>query len=343
MPVPVPRIVALSLLLLSFAGPRAAFAHSAPSSMLLASTADGGGELALQFDFTTVGRPSYSASFGPVDAYTGVLPDFQAFAADDALAGLYQLDAGTAVTITVTDLQPGRTAVKIGAVVLDEIGESTTLGQAPLPHTHPEWQMFVTGGEVGEGSVSFRLSASGPTSYADSPVYTVKLANGPLPPFVLDPIDYDSAAVACQSAVAKADAKLVSKTITALQKCLVAITALQAKEALLTPPADLASARAATEATCAGSPGASVSSTPLGRIDALQVSATAALTSRCEGYLDDRAVADHVATASCRAQQALAVMFPAVKPKLAVFLTQPSQGGDAMSLHLPCLHATVGG
>lgn len=341
-PRPARLLAALVVMALPLVGPSAALAHSAPTTMWLASTAASGGALALLFDFSTVARVSYSATVGDVEAYSGGLPGFEGFAADDPTAGAWQLAAGTTVTLTVTGLQPGHTAVKVGAVVLDAVGESATLGVTPLAHVHPEWQMFVHDGELAEGSVSFRLSASGPTAYAESPVYTVNLASGPVPPFAFDVAAYDSAAVACQSAIAKAGGKIVAKTMTTLQKCLVAVTALQAKMALLTPPADLESTRAAAQATCTGAGGASAETTPLGRIEALENAATAAIASRCGGFLDDRAIADHVATVSCRAQSALAAMFPSARPTLALFDTLPSQGGDPMSRHLPCLTATIG-
>lgn len=346
MPSSVPRARRLSgallLALLAALFPLEVLAHTAPTTMWLASTAPSGGSLALLFDFTTVARTSYSATIGDVDAYSAGLPGFEGFSADDPLAGSWQVAPGTTVTLTVTGLQPGRTALKVGSVLLDEIGDSATLGVTPIAHVHPEWQMFVRDGEVAEGSVSFRLSASGATMYAPSPAYTVNLASGPVPPFAFDGASYDSAAVACQSAIAKADAKLLAKTFTTLQKCLVAVTALQARMAMLTAPPDLDATRQSVQAGCAGSAGSAAATTPLGRIDALEEAATAAIASRCSAFLDDRAIADHVRTMSCRAQAALGAMFPAAKPTLALFPTLASQGGAPMSGHLPCLTATIG-
>jgi len=317
--------------------------HNPAETMVVASTADGGGQLALVFDFTTVARLSYSTTLGVTDVYTGGLPGLAGLSADSVPESLYVLDPGTQVKLVATGLDPGKTAVQIGATSIDAAGESAVIGTAPLADSHPEWQLLLTGDEPGEGTISFKLAATAPSPYTDSPIYTLRLSNGPIPPFAFDQSANDSAAVVCQKAIAKTLPRLITKTMSAMNRCLVAIADLQAHLALAVPPSNLVDIYRATESVCAGSVAAAPERTPLGKVEALSSAAEAAIAARCSGILDERAIADYVRSARCGAEQLLGEAFPGANAGLAAFLSQPAQGGDALSGHFPCLRATIGG
>ncbi len=116
---------------------------------------------------------------GPVSLYSGTIPAFDLLAADEPSEPSYTITAGTQVTLTITGIDAGTTAMKIGTTQLAAVGDSVVLGTVPFPHTHPEYQLQLTlaEGEYGEGRISFRLSASGPTTYAQSEIYTLKISN----------------------------------------------------------------------------------------------------------------------------------------------------------------------
>jgi hypothetical protein len=325
----------------AFCVPTVAGAHGFTETMSIASSADGGGALVVDFKFTTVARPSFSATVATTDVYTGAVPGFEALAFDDVASSLYVLTAGTVVTLEVTGLDAGKTAVKIGSTVLDQVGESAVLGTAPIGHTHPEWQLLLEAGDVGEGSVSFKLTTTAP-AYGDSEIYTVKLANGHLKPFAWNTSSYDDAAVDCQTAVGKAVPKFEAKVTSSLRNCLGRIAALQAKEALTTPPADLENARNAAEKACAGEPGTAPEKTTLGKIEAARAKAADGINARCGSFIDETALEDHLDTASCRAQELLAAIYPGAAEGLNAFESQASQGGEQLDHFFPCLVATIG-
>jgi hypothetical protein len=325
----------------SLLAPATVGAHGFTETMTVASAADGGGQLLVDFKFTTVGRLAFSTTVATTDVYAGTVPAFEEIEADDVDESLFTLDAGTVVTLEVTGLDTGKTAVKIGTSVLDEVGESAVLGTAPIGHTHPEWQLLLEAGDVGEGSVSFKLTTTSP-AYSESKIYTVKLANGHVKPFAWDADAYDEAAVDCQRAIGKAVPKFVAKVTSSLRICLGRIAALQAKEALTTPPEKLEKARAAAERACAGEPGTAPEKTALGKIEAARVTAAETITAQCGALIDATALSDHLDTASCRAEELLAAIYPGAQEGLHGFDSQASQGGEHLEHYFPCLVATIG-
>jgi len=333
------------LILCTLAVPTLARAHG-DAVITLASTASGGGALAADYEFESVSRVSFSASFGPVSLYTGIFPAFEPLAAD--AAPFYALATGTQVSIQITAVDDGVTSMKIDTTVLSHVGDTAVLGTMPFPHTHPQYQLQLNlpEGEFGEGRISFKLLASGPTTYADSPVYTIKISNGPLAPPDYDTASYDKANVKCYSKVGKAVAKFVKAEQVLLGKCLDKVQAYEAGLALTAPPSNLASLQAAAEKACADAGGTGPDSdTMLGRIEAARAKAQAAMQAACgasgSGALSDDDITQQLGLVSCRVQELTAATYGLAHSELEELAVRPSQGGDTVTDHLPCLFLTA--
>jgi hypothetical protein len=339
-------LAALSAALMS--GPLPALAHGTAGVIAVASTADGGGALAAEFDFDAVLKVDFSASLPPFSVYSGIIPAFEELDADDVLESLYVLDVGTIVSLQVTGIDAGLTAVKIGPTTLDAVGDSAVIGTAPFGHTHPQYQLLLElpEGEFGEGRISFKLTASGPTSYAESEIYTVKISNGPLPVIDYDTALEDKASVKCMAAASKAAATFAAATQSALNKCLGKVEVLRAREALTVPPGNLASAEAAAEKACADAAGSGPDSgTMLGRIEAARAKAVASIDAACGagGSADFSAddIAQHLGLVSCRTQELVAATHGVAHFNLEEFTARASQGGAPIADSLPCLVPTA--
>ena len=82
---------------------------------------------------------------------------FSSLSLDDPAESLYVLAGGTEVSVEITALEPGKTAMKLRGTVLDAVGESVVLGtQGAVPPNdigdqHPELQLllatFTAGGQ----------------------------------------------------------------------------------------------------------------------------------------------------------------------------------------------------
>lgn len=326
--------------------PAAARAHGT-AEMILGSTADSAGALALDFEFeSVVVRVPFTTVLGPVSFYSDTIPAIEPLAADDLTIPLYVLDAGTQVTMEITAIDAGTVSVKIGATTLDSVGDTAVVGTTPIPHTHPTYQLALDlpEGEFGEGRVSFKLTASGPTTYAESAVYTLRVSNGPLPVLAYDTASEDKASTKCLAAVSKAVAKFVSSKHKLLAKCLDKVQAWQAKAALLTPPGNLAAA--AAEKACADAAGTGPdSATMLGRIDAARAKAFTAIQTACgasgSADLSDDDIGAHLGLAGCRVEELASATYGTGREALEDFPTRATQGGEPVGDHLPCMSLTA--
>jgi hypothetical protein len=350
------RLTTLCALVVSCAlAPAGVWAHGG-SSMLISSTADGGGALQAEYDFSAVSRLSFSASLpGPVSVYTGVEPAFDLLAADEPLEPSYVLDDATQVSVEITAIDAGKTAMKIGATVLSAVGDSVVLGTTPFPHTHPELQLLLTlpEGEFGEGSVSFKLTTPS-AAYGESEIYTLKLSNGPLAPLDYDAAVYAAKSVLCQQTVGAQVRTLINKELGYLKACLDKVAVYTAKAALTTPPPSLGAAQAAAEKACANASGTTPdSSTMLGKIAKAKAAASTAIKKRCgtpnppavpnsaSGDLSDDDISQHLGLAGCRVEELAAAAYGGAKPALAAYTARASQGGNPLDQYFPCLIETA--
>ncbi|MBM4247285.1 MAG: hypothetical protein FJ148_26445, partial [Deltaproteobacteria bacterium] len=145
------------------AGPSGALAQHEHSDMKIASLADGGGDLAIEYNFDAIVRTDFAGLFGPFALYSSVNPGFTPID-DEPLEGLWELDLGSAIDMIVVTIDPSL-QLQLGATVLDsagdfaEIGTHDASGEDSDLHKHPTFRLFLDAaeGEFSEGSVSFKL------------------------------------------------------------------------------------------------------------------------------------------------------------------------------------------
>ena len=337
--------------------PTGVWAHGG-SSMVISSTGDGTGALKIEYDFSAVSRLGFTAP-GPTSSfYTGIEPAFDLLADDEPLEPSYVLDAGTQVTVTITGIDEGKAAIKIGSTVLAAVDDSVVLGTTPFDHTHPELQLTLAlaEGEFGEGSISFKLKdTSAVPKYSDSEIYTLKLSNGPLFPIDYDTATYDSHSVTCQQTVAAQVRTFVSKKLGYLKACLDKVAVYEAKHVLTTAPATLTAAQKAAEKACvdAATPTGPDSKTMLGKIAAAKAAAFTAIQKKCgtpnppsvpntaSGDLSDDDINQLIGLAGCRAEGLTAAIYGGAKQSLSTYTPRPSQSADTLDLSFPCLVRTA--
>jgi cysteine-rich repeat protein len=156
------------------ASPKSAAAQHA-GDIEIRSTVAGGGALATDHDFGEPVPVFESVCAGGICLYSSTDPGFVTPASP--AAGLFPLDAGTTVSLEVLAMDDA-VSIKVGAVVLNEVGESAELGTALSLHRHPSWQLQLPEGEVGEYTAAFKLTTPS-SKYADSVQFTVMLSNAP--------------------------------------------------------------------------------------------------------------------------------------------------------------------
>jgi hypothetical protein len=182
-------------------------ASPARGDLLVASTARGGGALALAYDHRTIARATFSDSIGGVAIYTTSEPGFEAADGDVAGRPLYRLVPGTAVLIELVSSDGGRVALKVRGRQLLRAGDVGVLGTHHGPrhplHYDPEYQLILDqpAGTFGEATLAFRLRAD-PPRYRPSRIYRIRIGNGHLPPTDLSPLRHDRHAIACEAQVA---------------------------------------------------------------------------------------------------------------------------------------------
>jgi hypothetical protein len=332
-------------LLMGLALAAAATAHAQEEhghgDMLVASTAAGGGALAIEYDFATVVGLAYDATLSDLlglSAYTSTDPGFDSIEADEPEESLYRLAAGTDVTVEITAIDEGRVAVFLNGTLLDEIGDSVLLGtqDAPPPgdiHHHGEMRLLLMlpADQPGEGRFCFRLTSAAP-AYAASEPSCVTVSNTHL---FVDFADGDAKAnLACQKAVGKSVAKLMGLYTKTLFKCLDTVAAVVSAEEQGQP---MEAAEAKAVKACGGSAG--VPSTLLGRLGGIVTKASAGITQKCGGAFDADQIARHLNKAACSIQFLASQAYPEAH----VVLDGIDGGGGPVADALPCLVPTAAG
>lgn len=324
-----------------------ALAQPHAGDMIVGSTADAGGALAIEYDFSAKVKTAFSAEIAGTSIYTATEPGFDALDMDEPLESFFVLDDGTQVGVEITHIDAGKTAMKINAVTLDSVGDAVVLGtQGAVPpgdlHHHPEFQLLLMlpAGEFGEGSISFKLTTTS-LAYTESAEYTITLTNGHLAGVEYDAAAYDSASVACQKTVAKQVGKLTAATYKLLAKCLDKVQSWKAKEAAANPGA--ASAQAAAEVACADATGSGPDAkTMLGRIQTAEQKAVDGIAEKCGAtgsgdYSETNDVTAHVNLAQCRTEELISASYGFAQANLASFTARASQGGNPLDQSFPCL------
>ena len=323
-------------------------AQHAHSDWAIASTADGSGNLAVEYDFATQVGLDFDETLTNLlppgnTAYSSTDPGFDSIEASEPDEDLYRLPSGTAVSVTFTRLSPG---VSIffphTATLIDAAGQSVSLGvqDAPPPgdlHQHGEMRLILVAepDEPGEGSFSFVVTAPG---FGDSEEYTVTLSNAHL--FV----DYADATnstevkanLTCQKAIGKAQAKLAGGYMKTLVRCLDAVAEIVANEEA---GLDTAAAEARAAKSC-GDDGGSLpaQATLLGKLGTVVTKAASSIQVKCGTRFDQDQVLRHLNQAACNVQKIGAQGYPEAH----VVLEEITSGGEPVADALGCLFPTQG-
>jgi hypothetical protein len=335
--------IAIATMLAS--GPLLAQPHA--GDMIIGATGDGTGALAIEYDFSGKVKTAFAAEIAGTSIYTATEPGFDALDMDEPLESFFVLDDTTEVTVEITRIDAGKTALQLNAATLDAVGESVVLGtQGAAPpgdlHHHPEFQLLLMlpAGEFGEGSISFKLTTTS-VAYTESEEYTVTLTNGHLAGVAYDDTSVDNQSVNCQKTVAKEIRKLNAASYKLLSKCLDKVQSWEAKEAAAHPGATAALATA--EAQCADASGSGPDDkTMLGRIGAAKQKAVDAIVDKCGtagsgDYLETNDIKAHVNMAQCRTEELISAGYGFAQAQLAHFTLRASQGGGPLDTAFPCL------
>lgn len=343
------RLAAVALFaLLSLHGAAPAVAHHV-TDFVITSTEEGSGQLQIvlyPFD-RTVAPLSYSHDEGGVSVYTGTDPGFDVTDGDEFKpdGSPYPLIAnGATVTVEVTGIDDGKTAMKLRDVLLRHVGDKVVLGTrgAPAPndfHHHPEWTLYLMlpPGEYGEASISFKLTSD---AYQESPSYTLRLTNAHLgrAEYRVDRLDKEG--VTCRDTVAKEIGGFTAKAYAAFRRCATKVETLKASEAA---GLDLGKPTAAAEKACADSLGTgSDAKTLIGSLRALREKTKAAILKKCADAFDANAVTAHVGMAQCRVEGMVSAAYFRIFTDLKAFTARPAEGGKPLNEYFPCLLKTAG-
>jgi hypothetical protein len=308
-------------------------AHEGGGSMRIGSTANGGGTLVADYDFSSAQPVSFSLQIGGTTVYSAIVPSFDSIHEDDAMAGLFALNANVQVRVQLTALDVGKTAMNVNGTQLDAVGESAVLGTGPDFHQHPNLQLLLMlpVGEHGSGKLAFKLTTTA-SGYSESQAYTLVLSNGHLPAPSYGSVAYDKASVGCQAAIGREGRKLVAAKLTQLEKCLDKVAALRAKEAVL-PPVSTASAEKSAQRAC----GASL----VGRLEKALAGAAAKIEKACGSFasadLDPNQIAAHLDLVGCRAEELVGAGYGGAVLDLGEFLVE----GTPLSDRFACLGGTT--
>jgi len=305
--------------------------------MAIASTADGGGALAIEFDFGTVIPVTFLTELGGTSVYTATEPGFDALEADEPDEGLWVLDDTTLVSVEITALDPGKTAMNLNGTLLDAVGESVVLGtQGAAPpndlHHHPELRLLLLmpPGEYGAGTISFKLTTTS-GSYTESESYTLTLSNGHLAPIAYDTGAYDKDSVGCQKTVGKEIKGFLAGKYQAMAKCL---DVFQSVEALEAAGLDAASAEAKAATACGQK--------LLDAVAKVRAKATTKIAAKCgpagSNDMSAESIASHVSFVGCRVEETISASYPGAQGLLA----EIEVGGTPVDDSFPCLTPAAG-
>lgn len=159
-----------------------ASAQAQDIDVLIFSTEPGGGALIpAGFDVDGKIRVRDRLGFCPGGQcfFSSTDPGFRTPSGSQPAQGLHALAPGTPVTFEIVGIDAG-VSIKWDASVLDAVGESTRIGSAPSVHVHPEYQLQVSSGVIGDFNLSFRLTTTS-QQYEDSGVVNLTLTNGDVP------------------------------------------------------------------------------------------------------------------------------------------------------------------
>ncbi len=331
-------------IVLGLASQPLAFAHS---DWDIASTAPGGGQLVVDYNFDTVVGLDYDPTLSGLlgaSVYTSTDPGFNTIAADEPLEGLYRLPAGTDVTVEITAIDAGKVAVFFTnptPTLLDSVGDTYVLGtqDASPPndlHHHGEMRLILAlpTTEPGEGSFTFKLTTTS-AGFTASQEYTVKLSNTHL--FV----DYAAGTVkdnlACQKAIGKSVTKYMAAYAKQLYRCLDVAAEVVANEEQSLPTA---AAEAKAAKACGDNNGATpAQATMLGKLATAATKAQAAIAAKCGGAFDAAKIARHLNKAACNIQ----FMGSQAYAEAHAVLEAITQGANPVTDALPCLVPTAAG
>lgn len=196
-------------------------AHTGEDVLLLASTTDGGGALAINYDFSAPVLLSLDATVGDLARFSGLDPFFEIQEEDEPGESLYRIDDGVQVAFELVAIDPAVT-VRLKGINLLEAGDSVEIGTMPALHADPQWQITLPEGDVACRQVSFRLVTT-TAPYASSEPYTLTLTNDPergcngTPPPICGDADGNGVrSVADGVNVLRAAAELTSPCVTAV-------------------------------------------------------------------------------------------------------------------------------
>jgi hypothetical protein len=158
------RLVATALVL--FWNAWLASARAQPDGeMLIGSTADGGGALALAYDFSQPIVLTKQFSTGGVTLYSSTGLSFAALPADRPGDGLFVLNQGTTVRCLIRELTPvgSGLSLRFNSTTIHDPGEIATIGMAPDLQVPVDWRLAVLDDEpvLDEYRVTIRLSGNG--------------------------------------------------------------------------------------------------------------------------------------------------------------------------------------
>jgi hypothetical protein len=157
--------------------PHGASAHEGELVLRQASTADGGGALTIEYDFTKPVVLAFDVAVGDVARYTALDPFFVVHEDDEPEESLFRLDDGTEVTFELVAIDDA-VAVRLNGANLVAPGATAVIGTMPDLHGDPQWQLTLPEDVVNCRQVTFRLVTSAPQYTASEP-YTLTLTNDP--------------------------------------------------------------------------------------------------------------------------------------------------------------------
>lgn len=148
----------------------------------LASDEEGGGRLAVAFDFTKEIEVSFVQCFGGSDAactggvrlYAAEDPGFATLKVDEPDESLFVLPDDVEISLEITAADP-EASLFVSDVTLQDAGESAVLGTTPDLHAHGSWQLAIPADDpVAESyAIAFKLTTG--DGFADSVDYVALL------------------------------------------------------------------------------------------------------------------------------------------------------------------------
>jgi hypothetical protein len=312
----------------------------------VASTASGGGDLAVDYDFETVVGVDFDATLTGLlppgwTGYSSTDPGFDTLEADEPGEGFFRLPAGTVVTMTITAIDP--TVALFFPVpaptTLTAVGQTYVLGtQDAAPpndiHHHGDLRLILMlpADQAGSGSFSFTLSAPG---FGTSEPYTVTLSNTHL--FIDFAAGAASDNLKCQKAVGKGVSKFLGLYSKTLYKCLDKVSAVVSAEEQGQPTE---AAEAQADKACGDVGGTlSAQATLLGRLAGVAQKTADGIAKACGSAFDADKIARHLNKAACDVQFLASQGYVEAH----VVLAEITSGGTPVAEQLPCLKPAQAG